>query len=423
MAHQAAGIVLRDIGDIGAGLRELRAALRAARRSGSADREADVLATLGLTLAYARRTPDALAAFDRSVHLSGGVLAGRVLHRRGMALWRLGRYTAALDDLRRAVDVLRRAHDPIWTSRALTARGMVYLAVGSPGRADADFVAAGRLYAETGQELESVHTVLNSSFGRYALGNLPTALSYLDEAAARYRPPNVPTPFLGIDRCAVLLAAGLVDDALAGADAAIRDIEQFRGQAYWRSELLLMAANCALAAGQPQAAVDRATAAYRLFRSQQSAWWQAQAGLVLARARYRLGHHRPSGFAPQTGRPGGWSKSAPTRRHWPTCWPGGSPSTWAEASTPAGICAPRRAAGSAARPCPAPAAGREALQAQAAADSARCSPPAAAGWTSWTSTGSRWARQNCARRLPRTVPNWPRSRSGTRARRTGRGCC
>jgi CHAT domain len=289
VAHQAAGIVLRDIGDIGAGLRELRAALRAARRTGSADREADVLATLGLTLAYARRTPDALAAFDRSVHLSGGALAGRVLYRRGMALWRLGRYTAALDDLRRAVDVLRRADDPIWTSRALNARGMVYLAVGSPGRADADFVAAGRLYAETGQELEWVHTVLNRASAAFALGNLPTALSYLDEAAARYRPLNVPTPFLSIDRCAVLLAAGLVVDALAGADAAIRDIEQFRGQAYWRSELLLMAANCALAAGQPQAAVDRATLAYRLFRSQQSAWWQAQAGLVLARARYRIG--------------------------------------------------------------------------------------------------------------------------------------
>jgi tetratricopeptide (TPR) repeat protein len=296
VAHQAAGIVLRDIGDIGAGLRELRAALRAARRTGSADREADVLATLGLTLAYARRTPDALAAFDRSVQLSGGVLAGRVLHRRGMALWRLGRYTAALDDLRRAVDVLRRAHDPIWTSRALTARGMVYLAVGSPGRADADFVAAGRLYAETGQELESVHIILNRASAAYALGNLPTALSYLDEAAARYRPLNVPTPFLSIDRCAVLLAAGLVDDALTGADAAVRDIEQFRGQAYWRAELLLMAANCALAAGQPQAAVDRAGAAYRLFRAQQSAWWQAQAGLVLARARYRIGPPSPQGL-------------------------------------------------------------------------------------------------------------------------------
>jgi hypothetical protein len=40
--------------------------------------------------------------------------------RRGMALWTLGRYAAALDDLRRAVSVLRRAGDPLWTARALS---------------------------------------------------------------------------------------------------------------------------------------------------------------------------------------------------------------------------------------------------------------------------------------------------------------
>ena len=50
-----------------------------------------------------------------------------------------------------------------------------------------------------------------------------------------------------------------------------------------------MAANCALAAAQPQVALDRAQAAYRLFRSQQSAWWEAHAGLVLVRARYAAG--------------------------------------------------------------------------------------------------------------------------------------
>ncbi len=289
MAHQAAGIVLRDTGDIGTALRELRAGLRAARQTRSAEREADVLATLGLTLAYARRTPDALAAFDRSLRMSGGTAIGRVLYRRGMALWRLGRYTDALDDLRQAVDILRPAGDLIWTSRALNARGMVYLALGSPSRADADFVAAGRLFAQTGQEFEAVHTVLNRASAAYALGDLPAALSYLDEAATRYRPLNAPTPFLSIDRCSVLLAAGLVGDALDGAEAAVRDIEQLRGQAYWRAELLLMAANCALAAGQPQVALDRATAACHLFRSQQSAWWQAQARLVLTRARYRIG--------------------------------------------------------------------------------------------------------------------------------------
>ncbi len=277
---------MRDTGDVNAGVRELRAALRLARRTSSTEREADVLATLGLALAYARRTTAGLAAFDQALHLSSGVLAGRVLYRRAVALWRLGRYAAALDDLRRAADVLQRANDPVWMSRTLNARGLVYLAVGSPHRADADFAAAGRLWAETSQELESIYTVENRALSAFSSGDLPAALAFIDEAAARYRPLNVPTPSLSVDRCAVLLAAGLVGDALAEADAAVRDIEQREGQADWKAELLLVAAKCALAAAQPQAALDRARAAYRLFRFQQSAWWQAHAGLVLVQARY-----------------------------------------------------------------------------------------------------------------------------------------
>ena len=166
---------------------------------------------------------------------------------------------------------------------------MVYLAVGSPSRADADFVAAGRLFAETSQELESIYTVHNRAVAAFRSGDLPAALSYLDEAASRYRPLSVPTPALSIDRCAVLLAAGLVGDALAEADAAIRDIEQLHGRSTKKAELLLTAANCALAAAQPQAALDWAQAAYRLFRSQHSAWWRARAGLVLVQAQYAAG--------------------------------------------------------------------------------------------------------------------------------------
>jgi tetratricopeptide (TPR) repeat protein len=163
------------------------------------------------------------------------------------------------------------------------------LALGSPARADADFVAAERLFAETSQELEAVQTVLNRAYAAFLSGDLPAALFLLDEAASRYRPLNVPTPFLSADRCHVLLAAGLVSDALAEADAAIGDLERTHGYATHKAELLLTAANCALAAGQPQGALDRAQAAYRLFRSQRSAWWQAHAGLVLAQAHYAAG--------------------------------------------------------------------------------------------------------------------------------------
>jgi tetratricopeptide (TPR) repeat protein len=289
IAHQAAGIVLRDIGDVGAGVRELRRALRLARQTGSAEREADVLSSLGLALVHAGRTPEGLAAFDRAIQLSSGLLLGRVLHRRGNVLWILGRHAAALDDFRRAVGVLRRAGDQVWTARALNGRGLVYVAAGSPGRADADFVAAERLFAETGQELEAAHTVLNRGGAAFSLGDLPAALSFLDEATSRYRQLNVPAPFLSHDRCDVLLAAGLADEALANADAAIRDIEQAHGWSTMKAELLLVAANCALAAGQPKAALDRAQRAYRLFGSQQNAWWQAHARLVLVQAQYAVG--------------------------------------------------------------------------------------------------------------------------------------
>ena len=264
-------------------------ALQLARRTGAAEREADVLGSLGTALIYAGRTAGGLAAFDRAIQLASGVLMGRVLHRRGIMLWNLGRYPAALDDFRRAVSVLERADDLVWTARALSGRGLVYLAIGSPARADADFVAAGRLFAKTSQEMEAMQTVLNRGMVAFRSGDLPVALSFLDEAAARYRPLNVPTPFLSFDRCAVLLAAGLASDALAEADAAIRDIEEAHGWSTKKAELLLMAANCALAAAQPQVALVRAQAACRLFQSQQSAWWEAHAGLVLVQARYAAG--------------------------------------------------------------------------------------------------------------------------------------
>jgi tetratricopeptide (TPR) repeat protein len=289
IAHQAAGIVLRDIGDVRAGIREFRSAIRFAQRIGSAEREADILGSLGAALVYSGRTASGLAAFQRAIELSSGALTGRVLHKRGTILWTLDRYPAALEDFRRAVGILQRAGDPIWTARALNGRGLVYVALGSPARADPDFLAAGRLLAQNGQEMEVAHTVLNRGVAAFRSGDVPTALALLDEAASRYAPHAVPTPFLSLERCFVLLAAGLARDAFAEADAAITEIERARGWSTKRAELLLMAASCALAAAQPRAALDRARAAHRLFHAQQNARGKAQAKLVIVQAQCTAG--------------------------------------------------------------------------------------------------------------------------------------
>ena len=289
VAHQAAAIVLRDFGDVEAGVRELRAALRLARRIGSAEREADVLASLGVALVYTGRTAAGLAAFEAAVQRSTGVLAARVLARRAIVLLVLGRYPAALDDLRPAIAVLRRAGDLLWTARALNTRGNAHLLLGSTRRADADFVSAAGLFSEMGQELEAIYPVANRALVAFASGDLPAALAYLDVATPSYQRLKGPITDLRLNRCAVLLAAGLVGDALAEADAAVREMEQIRGRHTKKAELLLMAARCALAAAQPQAAQDWAQAGYRLCRSQRSAWWQARAAHVLVQARHAVG--------------------------------------------------------------------------------------------------------------------------------------
>ena len=86
VAHQAAGIALRDLGHPEDGVTELRRALRLARAGDQPQRQADVLASLGLTTAQAGRTARGLAYLDRAALVARGVLAGRILMRRAAVL-------------------------------------------------------------------------------------------------------------------------------------------------------------------------------------------------------------------------------------------------------------------------------------------------------------------------------------------------
>jgi predicted negative regulator of RcsB-dependent stress response len=289
IAHQAAGIVLRDTGDVQAALAELRKALRAATMAGLTERAAEVMASLGAALVHANRTAEGLAALDRAVGSSSVAQLGRTLHLRGSVLWVLGRNSPALEDLRRAVSLLERDGDRAWMARALNSRGCVYLDLGLPAQADADFAAAERLYSQTSQDLESILAVINRAAAAFRSGDLPGALSLLDEAAARYHPLRVPTPWLSRLRCDVLLVAGLSSEALTEAEAAIAAIERVGSHAGLKADLVLTAANCALAANRPEVALQHAHAARRLFRLQQRELWSAHADLALVQAKFARG--------------------------------------------------------------------------------------------------------------------------------------
>ena len=131
VAHQAAGVVLKDFGDIDQAIGEFKAARRFARRAGDLDREADVSASLGMTLVLSGQPRRGLSVLDTLLERSHGVLAGRILIRRVGAFYVLGRNAEALHDVQAAVGLLSGAGDLVWEARALHWRAAVYLAMGA----------------------------------------------------------------------------------------------------------------------------------------------------------------------------------------------------------------------------------------------------------------------------------------------------
>ncbi|MEV5811107.1 CHAT domain-containing protein [Streptomyces mutabilis] len=289
VAHQVIGIWQRDFGDTRRALAHLRRARELAARADSAEREADVLATLGVALVHAGRTREGLAAFERGVARGTGHTRARVLYRRAYVWWVLGRHGEALEDVRRAVPVLRQADDVIWTARALTLRATVHLALGAVERADADFTAAEALWDTTGQEHDKADAVESRGLAAFRSGDVPAALRLLDEAEERYGKLGTPTFMLSVRRCEVLMAAGLATEALAEADGAIAALDGIGGQSTRKAELLLVAARAARLAGDPQTSLARAALAVRLFAGQRRSWYETHARLVLLEARVATG--------------------------------------------------------------------------------------------------------------------------------------
>ncbi|GGQ74247.1 CHAT domain-containing protein [Streptomyces flaveolus] len=289
VAHQVIGIWQRDFGDLRRALAHLRRARDLAARADSAEREADVLATLGVALVHAGRTRDGLAAFERGVARGTGHTRARVLFRRAYVWWVLGRHGEALEDVRRAIPVLRQADDVIWTARALTLRATVHLALGAVERAEADFAAAEALWDTTGQEHDKADAVESRGLAAFRSGDVPAALRLLDEAEERYAKLGTPTFMLTIRRCEVLLAAGLAREALAEADAAIAALDGIGGQSTRKAELLLVAARAARLADDARTAIARAAVAVRLFAAQRRTWYETHARLVLIEARVTAG--------------------------------------------------------------------------------------------------------------------------------------
>src|SRR5262245_16836122 len=288
-AWQALGLAEREIGDFSGAIRHLRRAIRVADRGESRERRADVRGSLATTLTLAGRTKEALAQLDAASKLAVGKTAARVATRRSIILWDLGRYNEALDSLQRCISALRRHHDPIWEARALLTRAVIRLELGASKRADADLGRAADLWRAAGQDAEVARALALRGWHSYRAGDLPRALDYLAAASAAFQVTSTVEPSVELDRCVVLLAAGLPSDALRQADSALGFLDRRVPRALYRADIELAASEAALAVGETERARRYAATAIGLYRGRGRERGEWIARLALARARAARG--------------------------------------------------------------------------------------------------------------------------------------
>ncbi len=276
-ASRAAGLALRELGDLSGAETRLRAGVRAARTTPKTQAEARM--SLALVLLDRGRTRAALRQAEYAAQALTGVDRARLTVQRGLVLQRCGRVAEALAAYGEALPVLRRAGDETWEARLLNNRGLLHAYAGSLRQARRDLERAKQLYDKPGQSLYVADAEWNLGFVAAVEGDVPEALERYHHAETYYLAEGLPVGRILLDRAAVLLQVGLVDEAREVMTRAVADLEASDAAADL-AEGLVAAAQVALAQGDRGEAAHVARRAERLTVRQGRPTWTLRARQV-----------------------------------------------------------------------------------------------------------------------------------------------
>ena len=296
VAQRAAGLALRELGDLVAAEASCRAAVRSAARGGAAQVEAEARMSLAFALLERGRVKAALTEADRAAAALRGLPAVRLATQRALILQRTGQLGQALAAYAAALPALRRFGDDLWEARLLNNRGLLHADQGTLTAAEADLHRARDLHTARGSEMLAAEAEWNLGVVAARRGDAPTALARFDRAGARHRRQGTPNPQLLLDRCHVLLGVGLVAEARQTADRAVRDLRD-TGQGADLAEAQLLLARATLADGAAGEARTVAAAAQAAFTRQGRPGWSLLARSIRLRAA-EAGGARPRRLLP-----------------------------------------------------------------------------------------------------------------------------
>ncbi len=263
--ERAVGVAAMNLGDLDAAVTHLRAAVAAGRRAASRRHVGEARMSLASALVQRGHPGAAVHAIDAAIEDLRGAAAARARVQRAAILQELGRFDAALDELRRTLPVLRQTGDVEWAVRALSNRSLIHGARRAFHAAEADLLDARGLCVEHDLELPAAFAEQNLGCVKALRGDVPAALRCFDAADARYQRLGVVEPSLLVDRAEVLLSVRLLQEAREAAESAVAAYqEQKRGVHVPEARLLL--STVALLQGDTAAARQSADAAVRGFR-------------------------------------------------------------------------------------------------------------------------------------------------------------
>jgi tetratricopeptide (TPR) repeat protein len=272
-AHGVAALQLRDLDEA---VTELRAAVAAGRRAGSAQLVGEARMSLASALVLRGSVGRALREIGAALEDLDGAGAARALIQRSAILQEIGRTDEALETLRPALAALRRFGDAQWEVRALSNRSLLHVTRREFAAAEADLRAALRLCVEHGLELPSAYLEQNLGVLEASRGEVPAALEHYDRAAQQYRRLGVDgVGSLLVDRASLLLSVRLVGEARDAAEGAVRAYQLQRRINLPEARLVL--STVALVEGDLDTARDAASRAAAEFGRQGRREWLALA--------------------------------------------------------------------------------------------------------------------------------------------------
>lgn len=257
LAERALGVAAMQQSRLDDAITHLRTAVSLGRRSGVASCAGEARMSLASALLLRGRPAQSFRQIDQAVDELKGVAAARARTQRAAILQEHGRLEAALEDLRRALPVLRRSGDVQWATRALSNRGLLRISRREFAAAHGDLLAAQELCREHGLTLPGAIVEHNMAWLESQRGQVPAALQHLSAAEEMFDALGMATGSILTDRAELLLSVRLLDEALRTARAAIA-ADSSSGRENHLPESLLLLSTILLVAGDHQESLEAA---------------------------------------------------------------------------------------------------------------------------------------------------------------------